>query len=92
MRKLATLIGAAALAIFGFAGAAWALECVTIQDGILLTSEGEVITPGYDDWGYNYQSRVFNGGYCESYRNAEWCLPYADVDLMMKWNDAWLSN
>lgn len=67
-------------------------QCTTIQDGTLLTSEGEVINPGYDQWGYNYQARIFNGGYCDSYRDAAWCQPYTDVDLIMKWNDAWLSN
>jgi hypothetical protein len=30
--------------------------------------------------------------YCDAYRDAAWCQPYADVDLIMKWNDAWLSN
>lgn len=67
-------------------------ECTTIQNGTLLTSDGRVITPGYDEWGYNYEAHMFNGGYCEAYRNASWCLPYADIDLIMKWNDAWLSN
>jgi hypothetical protein len=47
---------------------------------------------GYDSWGYNYQANMFNGGYCDAYRNAAWCQPYADVELIMKWNDAWLSN
>jgi len=67
-------------------------DCTTIQDGILLTSDGEVITTGYDQWGYNYQAHMFNGGYCDAYRDAEWCQPYKDDNLMMKWNDAWLSN
>lgn len=71
-------------------GAAWA--CTTIQDGTLLASDGEVITPGYNDWGYNYEAHMFNGGYCDAYRDAAWCQDYVDVDLMMKWNDAWLSN
>jgi hypothetical protein len=66
--------------------------CTTIQDGVLLTSDGNLITTGYDDWGYNYQAHLFNGGYCDAYRDADWCQPYADVDLLMKWNDAWLSN
>jgi hypothetical protein len=66
--------------------------CTTIQDGVLLTSAGDVITTGYDEWGYNYQAHLFNGGYCDAYRNAAWCQPYKDVDLLMKWNDAWLSN
>ncbi len=67
-------------------------NCTTIQDGTLLTSSGEVITTGYDQWGYNYQAHIFNGGYCDAYRDAPWCQPWKDVKLMMKWNDAWLSN
>jgi hypothetical protein len=67
-------------------------QCTTIQDGTLLTSDGDVITTGYDEWGYNYQAHMFNGTYCDAYRDAAWCQPYADVELMMKWNDAWLSN
>ena len=35
---------------------------------------------------------MFNGLYCDSYRGAAWCQPYANVELIMKWNDAWLSN
>lgn len=66
--------------------------CTTIQSGELLTTDGRVITPGYDKWGYNYQALMFNGLYCDSYRDAAWCQPYKDVKLMMKWNDAWLSN
>jgi len=66
--------------------------CTTIQEGTLLTSDGTTIVPGYDEWGYNYQAHLFNGYYCDSYRNASWCQPYADVKLIMKWNDAWLSN
>ena len=66
--------------------------CTTIQDGNLLTSDGNTIATGYDDWGYNYQARLFNGLYCDSYRDAPWCQPYKEVKLMMKWNDAWLSN
>jgi len=66
--------------------------CTKIQDGELYTSEGNLILPGYDDWGYNYQAHMFNGFYCDSYRDAAWCQPWKDVSLMMKWNDAWLSN
>jgi len=66
--------------------------CTTIQEGTLVNSVGETIMPGYDVWGYNYQAHLFNGLYCDSYRNASWCQPYKDVHLMMKWNDAWLSN
>ncbi|MBI2527397.1 MAG: hypothetical protein HYV93_15595 [Candidatus Rokubacteria bacterium] len=66
--------------------------CATIPQGGIVNSAGEVIEPGYDQWGYNYQARIFNGLYCDSYRNAAWCQAYADVELQMKWNDAWLSN
>lgn len=64
----------------------------TIQSGSIVDSEGTTITVGFDDWGYNYQGHMFKGKYCDSYRDAEWCQPYADVDLTMKWNDAWISN
>ncbi|MBT3190614.1 MAG: hypothetical protein HN736_18100 [Anaerolineae bacterium] len=66
--------------------------CTTIQSGDLVASDGSPILLGFDDWGYNYQGRMFKGGYCDSYRDAAWCQPYKDVNLMMKWNDAWISN
>jgi hypothetical protein len=67
-------------------------QCTTIQSGELVASDGSVIETGFDEWGYNYQARMFLGGYCDAYRDAAWCQPYKDVNLMMKWNDAWLSN
>ena len=67
-------------------------KCTTIQSGELFTSESILIETGYDLWGYNYQAHIFNGYYCDAYRDAAWCQAYADVKLMMKWNDAWLSN
>lgn len=67
-------------------------KCTTIQEGSLLASDGSLITVGYDQWGYNYQARLFNGMYCDAYRNAAWCQDYKDIKLSMKWNDAWLSN
>lgn len=67
-------------------------SCKTIQSGELQSSYGPVLTTGYDQWGYNYQANMFNGKYCDSYHNAAWCQPYKDIDLMMKWNNAWLSN
>lgn len=64
--------------------------CTTIQDGTLLASTGELLTTGYDQFGYNYQAHMFNGRYCDYDRviGGEYC----DVELIMKWNDAWLSN
>ena len=67
-------------------------SCITIQAGTLQASDGSLITTGYDQWGYNYQAHMFNGGYCDAYRDAQWCQDYKDDDLIMKWNDAWLSN
>ncbi len=62
----------------------------TIQDGTIYASTGELITLGYDEFGYNYQAHMFKGRYCDSDR--ELGGPYSDVNLIMKWNDAWLSN
>lgn len=67
-------------------------DCVHIKDGVLLTSDGNVIKLGFDKWGYNYQAHLFNGYYCDAYRDAAWCQEWKDVKLVMKWNDAWLSN
>jgi len=67
-------------------------KCTTIQSGLLKASDGTVIKTGYDEWGYNYQAMMFNGYYCDAYRNAVWCQPYKEDKLSMKWNDAWLSN
>lgn len=67
----------------------------TIQSGELYTSAKagyEVIELGFDEWGYNYQAHMFEGKYCDSYRDAWWCQDYKDVNLSMKWNDAWLAN
>lgn len=65
-------------------------KCTTIQDGTLLTSGGDVITTGFDKWGYNYQAHLFNGFYDNSGRPDD---PVTfGVKLVMKWNDAWLSN
>lgn len=81
------------LALLAFTAPMFAQQvCTTIQSGLLVNSVGETLTTGYNDWGYNYQARIFNGTYCDAYRNAAWCQPYAEVDLEMKWNDAWLSN
>ena len=66
--------------------------CTNIQSGTLLTSAGDVIAIGFDEWGYNYQGRMFSGGFCDAYGDATWCQPFKDIDLLMEWNDQWLSN
>lgn len=90
MKRLMVL-GAVAYCMLGLSGMAWG-QCAAIQDGTIQHSTGEIIATGYDQWGYNYQARIFNGKYCDAYRNADWCQPWKDVDLEMKWNDPWLSN
>jgi len=64
--------------------------CKTIQDGGLVDNAGNQISVGYDQFGYNYQAHMFNGRYCDYDRviGGDFC----SVNLMMKWNDAWLSN
>ena len=92
MKKIATILCCTlfilAFSIYVMAGD----ECTTIQSGELHASDGSLIETGFDQWGYNYQAHIFNGMYCDAYRNAEWCQPWIDDYLMMKWNDAWLSN
>lgn len=90
------LVGVILVTLVLTAGAAMAAKggksagCATIQDGGLLDVAGNLIFVGYDQFGYNYQSHMFNGRYCDSDRiiGGDYC----DVDLIMKWNDAWLSN
>lgn len=71
-------------------GKKFADTCTTIQSGELLASDGSVIEIGFDSWGYNYQAHLFNGWYDNSSRPEQ---PVSSGDrLIMKWNDAWLSN
>ena len=64
--------------------------CTTIQSGEILASNGDVITTGFDDYGYNYQAHQYIGLYGNYQRPPE--LTDEGYKLMMKWNDAWLSN
>lgn len=99
VKNLGKFAAAFAVAATMGIGAAWA-QCTTIQDAILetcmdadcTTDAKEVIDPGFNYWGYNYQARIFNGTFCDAYRDANWCQDYRDEELIMKWNDAWLSN
>ena len=71
---------------------AWAAKnkCATIQGGTLVDSMGNPLVVGYDKWGYNYQAQMFNGFYGNYTRPL--VLVTSGDKLMMKWNDAWLSN
>jgi hypothetical protein len=90
MKKLMFVLIALALLTIPSAAIANGPTCTTIQDGTLQASTGELITTGYDEFGYNYQAHMFNGRYCDYDRviGGDSC----DVNLVMKWNDAWLSN
>ena len=67
--------------------------CAQISDGIIYQEDDMTpILPGVDEWGYNFEKHSFEGKYCDSYHNADWCKEWADEDLKMRWNDAWLSN
>jgi hypothetical protein len=92
MKTIICIIAVMALVIFAQDGAVAKSTCATIQSGTIVASDGSTIVTGYDEWGYNYQAHMFNGGYCDAYRDAEWCQPWKDDAIIMKWNDAWLSN
>jgi hypothetical protein len=96
VKKLAILgivvaaVVALLLAMTGGVVAAKQNGCNTIQGGNIYAKDGSLITVGYDEFGYNYQAHMFNGRYCDYDRveGGDSC----DVDLIMWWNDAWLSN
>ena len=100
------------------AGAKKGPDCTRIKDGLLEYSAGhylagELLTLGFDDYGYNYNGRMFKGSYANVYLGGagyppylgdddaylaenpgaagHWAWPYRDIDLLMKWNDAWIS-
>lgn len=94
MKKI--LFFVAIMAIFSFtvspAMAAKATDsCKTIQSKLLTDTKGNIIGLGYDQWGYNYQAHMFNGLYENASRPT---IPATKgtLNLIMKWNDAWLSN
>jgi len=66
------------------------MVCTTIKGGTILDTAKGLISLGYDKWGYNYQANMFNGWYGNYSRPS---TPVSGGDqLMMKWNNAWLSN
>ncbi|MDH4135829.1 MAG: hypothetical protein OEW09_03800, partial [Anaerolineae bacterium] len=91
MKKLMFVMIALALLVIPSAAVADGPDrCATIQSGTITDSAGNSLTVGYDQFGYNYQAHMFNGRYCDYDRVIGGA--YCDVSLMMKWNDAWLSN
>lgn len=86
------IIACVALFVFSilFAESASA-QCAKIQSGSITDTNGNVITTGYDQWGYNYQAHMFNGFY-ENFTRPANPVTTGDVKLIMKWSDDWLSN
>ncbi len=68
-----------------------AAQCTKIKDGTLVDSKGNLLTLGYDKWGYNYQAHMFNGLY-ENFLRPDPPVTESDTNLIMKWSDDWLSN
>jgi len=62
----------------------------TLMIGAVPALAAPPIKTGFDEYGYNYQAHIFNGVYSD-YDRAHGG-PFSDVNLQMKWNDAWLSN
>lgn len=73
------------------AAPASAKTCIKIKDGGIFDSNGNRITLGYDQWGYNYQARMFNGLY-ENFTRPTPPVTESTTNLIMKWSDDWLSN
>jgi hypothetical protein len=71
--------------------------CATIAGGTITDSAGNPVVLGYDQYGYNYQARMFNGTYDSVDRKLDgkyWGSggDYVDDHLSMKWSEAWLAN
>jgi hypothetical protein len=102
MRQRSTLAALALFLVLLLASSSVALagpptKCVTIQDGTLTDSYGNLLVLGFDQFGYNYQAHQFNGTYDSSDRVLDGKYQgatgdYVDDRLQMKWSDDWLSN
>ena len=83
--KKVCLILAVVLAI-GITGYTVAEDCVTVKQRTIPYSTGhylhgvQPISPGYDDFGYNYQAHMFNGYYPNAYLGKDGFPPYEGDD------------
>lgn len=55
------------------------------------TEDGEEITPGFDEWGYNYRAHLFKGPAENVARDGE-PVDLSQSRVMIKWNEAFLSS
>jgi len=93
---LVVLLGVLVVGI-NTAPAAAPQKCATIQDGTITDSAGNPLAVGYDQFGYNYQAREFNGTYDSADRILDGLYwgdngDYVNDRLRMKWSEDWLSN
>jgi hypothetical protein len=65
--------------------------CTKIQSGSLTDVKSNVITVGYDKYGYNYQAHIFNGLY-QNFSRPDTVVTVGTENLVMKWSDDWLAN
>lgn len=91
-QRLAPYLIAFVVLLVADAARAHAPRCTRIVDGEIYTSDGEPVTLGFDEYGYNYQAHLFRGSYCDASRGAACNPAYEGVQLTMWWNEAWLSN
>ena len=98
MRKVhSVMFVVVAFISFVYAAPVSAQNCMKIKDGVITDSANNLVTTGYDPFGYNYQARLFNGTYDSSDRTLDGTYwgqvgDYTDDNLLMKWSDEWLSN
>lgn len=85
-----------ALAMIVFGGVLFSAQtsfalCTKIQSGTITDINGNVVTTGYDQYGYNYQAHMFNGLY-DNFSRPPVPVTTGEVNLIMKWSDDWLAN
>ncbi len=85
--KLA-FVASALLTSMAYAGSN---ECGQIKDGTITDSNGNVIHTGFDQWGYNYKARMFNGLY-DNFSRPDVPSTEGMVHLQMKWSENWLAS
>lgn len=59
-------------------------KCATIQGGTIIDHNGDIITTGFNDEGYNYQAKTYSGEIFPD-TSPGWYLKW-------EWNDAYLST
>jgi len=80
----------AVMLVIGITGYTVADDCITVKQRVIPYPAGhyftttipvQFISPGYDDFGYNYQAHMFNGYYANAYLGKEGFPPYEGDDV-----------